>query len=68
MKKNITRQEINELIQRANALKHDLMSAGMLKTYHEMDKVTKQIGWEAADIISGEHSIAQLLPSQQETL
>jgi hypothetical protein len=48
-------KEINELILMATALKHAFMRAGLLKTYHEMDKVTKQIGYEASEIIEGKH-------------
>jgi hypothetical protein len=51
----ITYQEIRELINRANQLKHDLMKAGLFQTYHAMDEVTKAIGWEASEIMAGKH-------------
>lgn len=48
-------KDINDLINRANKLKQDLMEAGLIKTYHVMDTVTKQIGWEAAEILEAKH-------------
>lgn len=57
-------KDINELIKRANDLKMDLMKAGLIKTYHVMDTVTKQIGWEAADIMEGKHPATKLKSRQ----
>lgn len=48
-------KEIHELIQRANALKQDLMKAGLIETFHLMDAVTQKIGWEAASILEDKH-------------
>jgi len=48
-------KEVNELILASIALKHAFMKAGLVKTYHKMDEVTKQIGYEAAEIIDNKH-------------
>jgi hypothetical protein len=48
-------KKIYELINRATTLKHDLMEAGMIKTFHAMDEVTKQIGYEAGEILEDKH-------------
>lgn len=52
---NANWKEIHELINRANQFKNDLMSAGLLRTFHKMDEVTKEIGWEVSDIMDDNH-------------
>lgn len=49
-----TRVQIRALIQEAVILKEKFMRAGMYKTYHAMDEVTKKMGWELAEIIEKE--------------
>lgn len=53
-------KDVQRLIFQATQLKNELMKLGLVKTYHVMDTVTKQIGWEAAEIIEGEHPVAVL--------
>lgn len=55
IKMNTNYVQINSLIYRATKLKHDLMQAGLLRTFQKMDEVTKCIGWEAAEILEDKH-------------
>ena len=46
------RTDVNNLVAEIAILKIRLFDAGLVKTYHEMDKVTKAIGWEAAEMLT----------------
>ena len=46
---------LTDLASRAALLKNEFIAAGLYKTYHAMDGVTKAIGWEIAEIIEGKH-------------
>jgi len=49
-------KDIQDCIHAANKLKMKFMDAGLLRTFHKMDEVTKEIGWEASEILQGKHS------------
>lgn len=46
------RRDVRNLVAEITTLKTKLFEAGLLKTFHEMDKVTKAIGWEAAEMLT----------------
>ena len=46
---------IHDLILRMTNLHNDLMKAGLIKTYHAMHEAVKQVGYEAAEIMDGDH-------------
>lgn len=49
-------KDIQRCILLANSLKVELMKAGLVKTFRKMDAVTKEIGWEAYEILQGKHT------------
>lgn len=63
--KTITYQTMQELALELALLQNNLMEAGMLKTFHAIQGATKQIGWEMAEIIEGNH-VTKLLDTVKE--
>jgi hypothetical protein len=57
MNKTITYDKTRELTSRILTLQNDLMKAGLVLTFHKMHEVTKQVGWEIAEIIEGKHHL-----------
>jgi hypothetical protein len=58
--------KMRDLANRANALKMALGDAGMWRTMHKMDEVTKQLIWEAADLINGKQALPDLATEEAE--
>ena len=51
----LTYEQIRKINLECVQLKSKLFELGLFRTAHEMDKVTKEIGWETADVIEGKH-------------
>ena len=51
-----TYQELSDVINACNVLKYRLGQVGLWRTFKKMDLVTKEVGWEMADIIQGKHT------------
>ena len=60
MKKKITHQAIQGFALKISVLKNELLLAGLIETYHEIDSVTKKIGWEIASIRAGNHPLVEI--------
>ncbi len=64
--KKITYKNLQDLALRLSILKNDLLIAGLVETYHEIDSATKKIGWEMSDIIDGKSKLVELDMSEVE--
>lgn len=51
----ITYAQINEITSKIALLHSELMNLGLMKTGHAMHEAVRQVGWECAEIISGDH-------------
>ena len=53
---NPSRQELEDVINACNVLKYRLGQVGLWRTFQKMDLVTKEVGWEMAEILQGKHT------------
>ena len=51
-----TYQGLSDVINACNVLKYRLGQVGLWRTFQKMDLVTKEVGWEMADIIQGKYT------------
>lgn len=60
MKKKITYQNLHSLALSLSITKNELLTLGLIKTYHALDSATKEIGWEMAGIMEGNHPLVEI--------
>ena len=65
MKKKISRKTMQDLALRISILKNELLVAGLIETYHEIDSATKKIGWEISNIVEGNHLLVELVETEE---
>lgn len=53
--KTLTYEQIRQINLECVQLKSKLMDMGLYRTLQKMDEVTKEIGWETAEVIEGKH-------------
>ncbi len=60
MKKKISYQNLRDLALSLSITKNTLLTLGLIKTYHALDSATKEIGWEMAEIMEGNHPLVEI--------
>lgn len=60
MKKQISRQKLSEMALAISITKNELLTLGLIKTYHAIDEATRAIGYEMAEIIEDKHLLVEI--------
>lgn len=59
-KKITSKNELTDLSNKLQLLKNEVISLGLVGTYHLLDEASKKIGWEIAETIEGNNILVEI--------